>query len=279
MNIKVYKLNRTFVAGNGYIPSHEHGYYEFHVIPKGRGTVTIEGHEVEVEAGQLYITGPNVRHLQISHSCDPLFEYCLSCSIDIVDTIPSQYAFSAKEINIILDTLSNVYPQAFKDVYNIRKRFEEIFAEAEEQVSGYYLKIQTLIADIIVDLFRTIASPDKMKFKYDLPKKAEEEILFQRLVEYVQVMHQKDFTLEEVAKNFSISTKHINKIIKAAMNMTFHDYLLEYRFKKAKHLLLTTGLSIEEIAFESGFSSHHYMYQVFRRFGEVPPARLREKSL
>ena len=57
---------------------------------------------------------------------------------------------------------------------------------------------------------------------------------------------------------------------------TFHEYLLQYRISTAKQLLEDSELSIEEIAYESGFSSHFYMYQVFKHAGILPPAKLRQ---
>lgn len=41
---------------------------------------------------------------------------------------------------------------------------------------------------------------------------------------------------------------------KQMMNMTITEYLLEYRLSKAAELLETSGLSISEIAWKTGFA-------------------------
>ena len=61
-------------------------------------------------------------------------------------------------------------------------------------------------------------------------------------------------------------------------NCTFHEYLSKYRIGKAKKLLEKTDMPIEQVAFESGFSSHYYMYQVFKKENIGTPLNYRKSS-
>jgi AraC family transcriptional regulator len=47
------------------------------------------------------------------------------------------------------------------------------------------------------------------------------------------------------------------------------------RIKHAQHLLLTTGDSIADVAFASGFSHQEHMTRMFRRWCDTTPATFR----
>lgn len=287
-NLKVYitKLNRSYISKEGYIadsnketyiPMHKHNEYEFHIITKGKGYIKIQDYGLDIKAGELFITGPNVKHMQVSNTVDPMFEYCLRCKMEILKNAPDFPDFASVESNLIVDTLSQPYPYVFKYTNRLDQRFEEIFNEAENQIPGYYAKVQVLILEIMVDIFRTVAPTSIMNFRYEMPQKTHDALASQRLTEFVETMYKFNVTLEEVSKYLAISKKQINQIMKKQFNRTFHEYMLQYRFNVAKELLLTTNMTIEEVAYESGFSSHYYMYQVFKNLGAPTPNTFRSK--
>lgn len=286
LNINVINLTKVIPDENWFVADHAHLDFEFHIIPLGRGYINIEGVDVEVNAGELYVTGPFVRHRQLSDKKSPMMEYCLECEINVLENIPEEYenrctavqnkyTFSKEENLLLRNTLSKPHPCIFKDSFNIAGKFEEILEEAKERNIGFFLKIQTLIVDMVIALLRTVSSAGNNRYIYDIPQKPVNKFRIERLVKFVEVNYKNSITLEDASKVLFLSPRQINRLMKKTFNMTFHDYLLNYRFLTAKRLLSDTGLSIEEVAYESGFSSHYYMYQVFKHLGSPPPARLR----
>ena len=80
-----------------------------------------------------------------------------------------------------------------------------------------------------------------------------------------------DLSLENVAAHFSLSAIHFHNLFKKAVGVTLHEYVEEQRLKKAIDLLLTTKLTLTDIAFDCGFSSQSYFSFVFKRkFGVTP---------
>lgn len=283
LNINVVNITKVLPEKEWFVADHAHSDFEFHIIPQGKGYINIEGHDIVVNGGELYITGPLVMHRQLSDKDDPMMEYCLECEIKIIDDVAGNfsgkenYSFPEEEGVLIKETLKNLYPASFKDNWGIALKFEEIFKEAEERNAGFFIKIQTLLVSIVIDLLRTALSATKDIPKYNIPEKSVNKHRIERLLKFIEINYKNNISLSDASRVLFLSSKQINRLMEKAFSQTFHDYVLNYRFETAKKLLEETDLSIEEIAYQSGFSSHYYMYQVFKRFNSLTPAQLRLK--
>jgi AraC-like DNA-binding protein/mannose-6-phosphate isomerase-like protein (cupin superfamily) len=63
------------------VPFHKHHNYEFHFIPRGRGTVTLVNGTFPVHSGMFYLTGPQVMHQQEADPQEDMYELCLHLEI------------------------------------------------------------------------------------------------------------------------------------------------------------------------------------------------------
>ena len=65
-------------------------------------------------------------------------------------------------------------------------------------------------------------------------------------------------------------------MFKSYVGVGFADYLSEKRLNYAKHLLLESDYSINDIALMSGFSSVHYFSRIFKASLDVTPSAFRK---
>jgi len=72
-------------------------------------------------------------------------------------------------------------------------------------------------------------------------------------------------TNEDIAANFNYHPYHLSNIIKNETGKTLHQFLIYYRLRQAKDLLLTTKYGINEIAWKCGFGSSAYFTKIFRQ--------------
>jgi AraC-like DNA-binding protein/quercetin dioxygenase-like cupin family protein len=276
LEIRVISLLSVSPDSGWNVASHSHTDYEFHIIPNGRGHIEIEGEKFCVNEGEFYITGPYIKHTQVSDKDDPMAEYCLECEINVKDACDSD-PVSLQESRIIQSVLSKPYPRVFKNGH-IAMLFEEVFKEDDERKAGFALKIQVLIIDIVLSLFRSVAEHDHIKYKYAYPKKSVDDLRLIKLVNYVNANYRTDISLSEISKAVFLSPRQINRLMTKQYGQTFHDYLMDHRLATAKRLLEKSSMSIEDIAEESGFSSHYYMYQAFKKAGMDTPANIRKEA-
>jgi YesN/AraC family two-component response regulator len=103
-----------------------------------------------------------------------------------------------------------------------------------------------------------------------------------QLVEQVTNMLRKRFTshisLEECAEAFNTTPYALSKVFKQINGMNFIDYLTQLRIDKAKELLGTTDLKVNEIADWIGYQPSYFI-RLFRKFEDMTPGQYRDKFM
>ena len=100
-----------------------------------------------------------------------------------------------------------------------------------------------------------------------------------RITEYILQHHQESISLKDLAALENVSPFHISHFITKMLGMSFQEYLNNVRFDHAIRLIHQTDLSILDICLESGFSSSHYLNQMFlRSFGCTTKEYIANKS-
>jgi len=83
-------------------------------------------------------------------------------------------------------------------------------------------------------------------------------------------------SLDTLAKRFSYSEQHICRLIKGNIGKTFVQHLTDIRLSKAKILLLTTDLSIADIARSCGYEENTYFHRLFKKVLGVTPIQYKK---
>jgi AraC-like DNA-binding protein len=280
LKIVVNRIVHVMPDENWQTTEHFHSDFEFHIIPEGKGYVQIEGTELEVHAGEFYITGPFVKHSQVSDKGNPMREYCLECEINIVNRTTEEYPVNRTENQLLISLLSKCHPRVFKDNKGICLKFAEMIKEEQEKALGYGLRLQTLIIAILIDIFRIVASIVQIddQLEDELSMSAVNKQRINRLLDFIHFNYKLTIGIKDAAALLFLSTRQTNRLMIKDTNCSFHEYLANFRIKTAKMLLKETNLSIENIAAESGFGSVRYMYQVFKKNGYVTPNQIREQQ-
>lgn len=91
------------------------------------------------------------------------------------------------------------------------------------------------------------------------------------LVEEDRVYLQPGYSTEDVLKALATNRTYFTRMMQETFGKTFSQYLNEHRLAHAQHLLLTTELSQNEIAMQSGFSDASYMSRVFKSNYNLTP--------
>lgn len=108
-------------------------------------------------------------------------------------------------------------------------------------------------------------------------KENKEQDLLEELSSYIN-NHFSDtnLTLFKVADLFGYTKKYLSYLFKKRNGIKFTDYLTNLRIENAKNLLVTTKLSIGEIAKRSGFSDPFYFSKVFKSKTSQTPVEFRK---
>ena len=100
--------------------------------------------------------------------------------------------------------------------------------------------------------------------------------LLVKVQDYIQVNDTENIAIADLANLTGYSSVHFTRMFKNATGQTPREYLMHHRINKAKHLLVNKELSIIEVAYQSGFSSHAHFSTQFRRLVGTPPQAYRK---
>ncbi|MGO4878508.1 substrate-binding domain-containing protein [Pedobacter psychrotolerans] len=85
-------------------------------------------------------------------------------------------------------------------------------------------------------------------------------------------------SVEDLAKTIGISRIQLYRKVKALLNCSITDYILNRRLKKASYLLINEDYSISEIAFKVGISSPTYFSTLFKSKYGISPSEFKKKQ-
>lgn len=82
-----------------------------------------------------------------------------------------------------------------------------------------------------------------------------------------------------VSAQFDIPENRTYELVRSATGMSFNEYVLSLRMRKAATLLCSTQDGIRDIAAACGYPAESTFYRVFKKFHGVPPAQYRRGIL
>ena len=100
--------------------------------------------------------------------------------------------------------------------------------------------------------------------------------LVQQAVKIINKNFRNELTLKDVSDKLSVTPKYLGSIFIKNMNINFNDYLNNLRLKYACNLLVSSDLSIKEIAYSSGYNSEQYFLYVFKKHIKLTPSEYKK---
>ncbi len=102
---------------------------------------------------------------------------------------------------------------------------------------------------------------------------AQDDARLRTALEYLQSHLSDPDALQKVSERLCVSPRQCQRLFRVAMGCSPSEYLTELRLRRAATLLVSTNLSVSEIALEVGYLSLSHFSRVFReRFGKTPRA-------
>ncbi len=90
-------------------------------------------------------------------------------------------------------------------------------------------------------------------------------------------VHDRSLSIREVAREAAMSPFHFIRRFESVFGATPHQFRIQSRLERAKHLLALSDYSVTDVCMEVGFSSLGSFSALFaRRFGTPPSAYRRQ---
>jgi len=100
------------------------------------------------------------------------------------------------------------------------------------------------------------------------------------VLEYIQDNLAQSISLRQLSELSGVSARHFERAFRQALGVPPHTFVVARRVAAARDLLLgQRGLTIDEIAVKTGFSSGSHLAAAFRRATGYSPAEFRRQAL
>lgn len=101
----------------------------------------------------------------------------------------------------------------------------------------------------------------------------------QSAIMFIQNHYNEELTAGSISSYVHYNEYYFMRVFKKYTGRTIVAFITEYRLEKAKELLQSNELTIEEVAYRVGFSATSYFSGKFKEFFHVTPGEFRKISL
>ncbi|MBQ7982474.1 MAG: helix-turn-helix transcriptional regulator, partial [Clostridia bacterium] len=263
----------TDAAGLGLAKLHQHPFLEISYVIGGTGVLRIWNEPYPVRTGDLYVLNTAVPHGYFSLPGEEA-PRIRSLYFDPGDLFGGEITEIGGELYLYGLFARNNFAVHLslktKQLDGIGQAFSELEEELHTGASGWQDAIRARITLLLLFLKRT-ADSDRTTSAFRGTDDAKLTAAAVRIVgeRYTDPA----FSLADAADTLFKSTSSLSRTFRAVTGEYFSDYLRSVRMKHAAELLLSTALSMEEIAPLCGYRDIPTFYRQFRQaFGSTPGA-------
>ena len=150
------------------------------------------------------------------------------------------------------------------------KRVREIFIGMCEYYSLETADGELMLQSLILELIYLLSKNAEGSGRRHREKNSNRKVI-EQTIDYIRSNLSSELTLEKLAKNAKFTPAYFHKLFKASTGKTLRDYIEYQRIKRSTELLVSTDMTVTDIAYECGFSSQSYFSYAFKRCMGVSP--------
>lgn len=240
-------------------PIHTHDYCELFYVLRGRVKIHTETEILEFSEGDCAFIPENLLHTS---------EICTDSQRIVISFFLKKGRKSAEA----------EYYDTYRDIFeNGILMFKEfIGADAFKRLAGYYYSDFTdrdeLIIACLREIILLIKASATSKDTATHAKKLFGDTSYRNYI--IDNYFGTDFSgksLSDLANQLHLSCQQTQRIIKKSYGQTFRERMIYVKMRYAKNLLLTTDLTVTQIASSVGYTSTHSFFDTFKKcFGITP---------
>lgn len=250
---------------------HNHDYYEMVYVYHGGCVNTFRDHKVIMSQGDVLLVNPNVLHsMHTLRDEDCVFNIMLSRPL--------------LEESMLLLLADNKLVSHFivSYMYQINTSQDFLYFPARENVQVddvatnliYELLHRppgsgSVVEHLLVVLFTLLARihAEENRINADMQSKISS---LPDIISYIN-QNSKTVSLSILEEKFSYSTGYISRMIRQHCGQSFTQLVHNAKLQRAREILKTTDISIEQTAEEAGFQDSQYFSKIFKKkFGLTP---------
>lgn len=252
---------------------HDHDFTELTYILSGKGKYLVEGKVYDIEAGDVIICNPGVKHQNILvNPKEPTVEFFAGFTGFHFKNMPPN--------SIVLKDGSYVLHTTTESKQEIAKHCYEMIAENESAQIGKYFMLKAHLMQILLLMIRDITEVEERTQKGCTFESYNKSYAVKKIINYLNENYENKISLDQIAHNMYLSPVYISKIFKEETGESPINYLIKIRLEKAKDILLNSdGGSIKSIANSVGYEDVYHFSKLFKKYYGISPLYYKKIAL
>lgn len=269
-------LVHAFLMKDYEIGMHEQEFYEINVVVKGAGVHYLDGRRVNAEMGDVFIIPPKMGHGYLGGKDFDVFHLILSDAfmnkyIADLQQLPSFYMLFGAEPLMRGKTSNPLHLSLSAGALDaITKIMKEI-----ESYTDYSTPVECLIrnglAIVVIGMLCNAYNEGDERIN---PAFGEDRALM-KSISYIHERYFEKITIDDLTKIAHISRSSYIRKFKEICKMAPSAYLTKIRMESASNMLISTDLSLSEIASRTGFYDASHFTKTFEGYYHLSPMEYR----
>ena len=246
------------------MPLHWHPEFELIRILKGSLLLNVADKELQLHAGYFVLIPSNLPHQAKPEMC----EY--ECIVFDATYLLSKNDSISQTINQLMEHIivpQYVYPPELTEIHAAAWILFDSFAA---KAKGYEL----LVTGALYMIFGAIMNQHLYRYSSEKSEYSfRKSIRLQQAMNYMEESFREPLSLEDIAGSIGMSPQSFCRFFREMAHCSPIDYLNSYRIERACYQLLTTNLSVTQIALENGFNDLSYFIKTFKKYKGTTPKK------
>lgn len=105
-----------------------------------------------------------------------------------------------------------------------------------------------------------------------------DSLLISRITNYIHNNITTRFSSKELANLFDVTPEHLSSHFREVTGMSLKDFINQEKVNHSKFLLVSTNMTLLEIAIELGYTDQSYFSKVFKKYVNMSPLKYRKEG-
>ena len=253
-------------SGKSRHPPHYHDYIEFLFgLEDCCVDAWVAGEEVNFSSGELLIINAGVAH-DFTYRLPKNRYLCVKILPEVI-YFSENPMYDVKFVAPFLQSNLNPYQKFDRSALSdspLPIALQSMMTTWTRQEYGYEIELKSLFLQVFLWVIRYNYAHGRIPMEIGSDISYENIRLVQQSLDFINENFI-DITEADAAAHVNLSYSYYSKLFHRVVGKNFHSYLTSVRINEAERLLLSTDLSVTEIAQSSGFATSSHFIETFRK--------------
>lgn len=256
---------------------HLHPEYQLFLVVKGRGTRFIGDNIKAFKPGDLVFTGPNLPHMwRDDHTAN---DNKKSTILGIVIYFPENFLGDVLHEKEEMEKIRHLFDKAARGL-EIHGKTNRVVGKMMQELL-HEKGVSSII--LLLKILNTIAESSEYTpithINYLPVNNKVETDRMNKIYHYLMKNFRQKVSLAEIADLVNMTETSFSRYFKSRVNKSFSDFLKELRIDYARKLLNENKVSINQVSYDSGYTTLSNFNKQFKEVTGTTPLQYRNEYL